>query len=89
MKNIYMKACALVGASVASLATFAADGADSGIVSVDDVTSIFTNAQSSMTSLIDAALPVIIAFVGGGLIIWGGLALVSLLKRGFGAGKGR
>ena len=83
-----------MGASVASLATFAEETSggsttSTGIVSVQDVTDIFSNAQTSMTSLIDAALPVIIAFVGGGLIIWGALALVSLLKRGFGAGKGR
>ena len=63
--------------------------AASGIVSTDDVADIFTEAQTNMTALISAALPVVIAFVGGGLIIWGALALVSLLKRGFGAGKGR
>lgn len=59
------------------------------IVTVADVTDIFTNAQADMTSLLSAAIPVVIAFVGGGLVIWGAIALVGVLKRAFGAGKGR
>ena len=76
---------------LASVAAFAEGGTGTaqGIVEVGDVTEIFTNAQSSMASLLDAALPVIIAFVGGGLIIWGALALISVIKRGLNAGKGR
>lgn len=61
----------------------------SSIVSMSDVTDIFTNAQEDMTSLLSAAIPVVVAFVGGGLIIWGAIALVGVLKRAFGAGKGR
>ena len=91
MKNHIKKALAFVGTAFGSLAVLAeATGSStSGIVAVDDMTGIFTQAQTDMTSLISAALPVVVLFVSGGLIIWGGLALVSLLKRGFGAGKGR
>lgn len=80
-----------LGAALASVVSFAEETAASvgDIVTVTQVEEIFTKAQENMTDLIDVALPVVIAFVGGGLIIWGALALVSLLKRGFGAAKGR
>lgn len=74
---------------LSSALVWAQEAGARSIVSTDDVADIFTEAQTNMTALIGAALPVVIAFVGGGLIIWGALALVSLLKRGFGAGKGR
>lgn len=84
------KLLTMLGSGLASVVALAEEpGTASGIVSIDDVQAIFTGAQSSMTSLIDAALPVIIAFVGGGLIIWGAIALVGVIKRAFGAGKGR
>lgn len=85
------KFLAMLGTGLAGVVAFAEGGATgtNPIVAVDDVKEIFTGAQSSMTSLIDAALPVIIAFVGGGLIIWGAIALVGVIKRAFGAGKGR
>lgn len=77
-------------AATAPMALLAEDSTtSSGIVSTSDVTSIFTQAQTDMTSLLDAAIPVVCAFVGGGLIIWGAIALVGVLKRAFGAGKGR
>lgn len=86
MKKIMLS----LGAVLGSIAAFADNlTTDNSIVQVSDVTGIFEEAQSSMASLIEAALPVVIAFVGGGLIIWGALALVSLLKRGLSAGKGR
>lgn len=78
-----------LGAALASVASFAEGGASNHIVEVNQVKDIFTTAQTNMTDLITAALPVVIAFVGGGLIIWGALALVSLLKRGFGVSRGR
>lgn len=59
------------------------------IVTQAQVGEIFTNAQTDMTSLITAAMPVVVAFVGGGLVIWGAIALVGVIKRAFGAGKGR
>lgn len=88
MKKV-LTALGVVGSSALAFAEEGATGTANAIVEVADVTDIFTNAQDSMGDLIAAALPVVIAFVGGGLIIWGALALVSLLKRGFGAGKGR
>lgn len=88
-----MKKFALaLGGALASVASFAEEtggSADTSLVPVADVSGIFTQAQTAMGSLLDAALPVVIAFVVGGLTIWGALALVSLIKRGFGAGKGR
>ena len=92
MKNFIKKGLTFAGVSVGSALSVLAEETgttSSGIVAVSDMTDIFSTAQSNMSSLIEAALPVVIAFVSGGLIIWGGLALVSLLKRGFGAGKGR
>lgn len=85
------KLLTMCGTALAGVVAFAEGGvtAVDPIVAVDDVKDIFTGAQSSMTSLIEAALPVIIAFVGGGLIIWGAIALVGVIKRAFGAGKGR
>lgn len=85
MKKLFV-ALASVGSSVVALAE---GTAAETIVGTDDVTGIFEAAQTNMEALIDAALPVAIAFVGGGLVIWGALALVSILKRAFGAGKGR
>lgn len=84
---------ATMGTSVLAFAdggtTSGGTGTSNGIADVADVSGIFTAAQSNLAALIDAALPVAIAFVGGGLVIWGAIALVSILKRAFGAGKGR
>ena len=77
-------------AATAPMALLADDSTTaSGIVSTSDVTGIFTQAQTDMSSLLEAAIPVVCTFVGGGLIIWGAIALVGVLKRAFGAGKGR
>lgn len=79
-----------LGTGLLGVAAFAQEsGGGEGIVDAADVTEIFTGAQSSMSALMDAAIPVVIAFVGGGLIIWGAISLVGVLKRAFGAGKGR
>lgn len=78
----------LFGAS-AMLATASAFAAAGDMPDSAAVSEIFTNAQTSLGDLLTAALPVIIAVVGGGLLVWGGIALVGVIKRAFGAGKGR
>lgn len=78
-----------LGTALASVLAFAEESSGSDIVSVSDMTDMFTTAQSNMSSLIDAAIPVAISFVVGGLVIWGAIALVGILKRAFTSGKGR
>lgn len=80
----------LITAMVAlpSLAALA-DTTDTNIITISDVSDIFETATTNMTSLVSAAMPVVISFVGGGLVIWGAFALLRLIKRGFSAGKGR
>lgn len=91
MKKLFYSLAAFAATSPLSLLADDSTGgsSSSGIVSTSDVADIFTNAQTDMTALITSALPVIIAFVGGGLVIWGAIALVGVIKRAFGAGKGR
>lgn len=79
----------LAAVAAAPLSLLAEGGTSTPIVSTADLQGIFTNAQTDMTALITAAMPVIVAFVGGGLVIWGAIALVGVIKRAFGAGKGR
>lgn len=85
------KLLASVATLGSSFAVFADGGTTttSGIVATSDFSDMFSTAQSNMAALIDVALPVAITFVGGGLVIWGAIALVSVLKRAFSAGKGR
>lgn len=89
MKKFFATALASVGGAFAALAEGGTSGISDPIVTVNDVAQIFDTAQTDMASLIDAALPVVIAFVCGGLIIWGALALIGVIKRGLNAGKGR
>lgn len=85
MKKLLYSLAAFAAAPLSLLA----EGAATPIVTQEQVGEIFTNAQTDMTSLITAAMPVVVAFVGGGLVIWGAIALVGVIKRAFGAGKGR
>lgn len=81
-----------LGTAFASVLAFAEETSGTSsteIVSVSDMTDMFTTAQTNMASLIDAAIPVAISFVVGGLVIWGAIALVGILKRAFTSGKGR
>lgn len=89
MKKKLLSFFGALGATALAFADETGSTTASGIISTDDVAEIFEGAQTSMTALIESALPVVIAFVGGGLIIWGVMALIPVIKRAFGAGKGR
>lgn len=84
MKKLIAGAVAL-GPTLALLA----EDTSTYVASTTQLGAVFTNAQTNMTALVTAAMPVISAFVGGGLIIWGAIALLSVIKRAFLAGKGR
>ena len=94
MKKNFNKLLALCGI-LATGAVFAAETTGSsttGLISSTSETALegmFTTAQSNLSSMLDNAIPVIVAFVVGGLVIWGAIALIGVLKRAFSAGKGR
>lgn len=50
---------------------------------------IVTEAQSTLAGLLEQVSGVVGGLVTAGLVIWGGIALVGVLKRAFSAGKGR
>lgn len=91
MKKIFNKLFALgaVMSSGVALAEETSGSSSTAIIGVEDMTDMFSTAQQNMTSLLDAAIPVAVSFVVGGLVIWGAIALVGVLKRAFSAGKGR
>lgn len=76
-KKFLLGAAAVAG----SLATFA-----EGDVTAD---SILTQAQTSLSSLLTTAIPIVGGMVVAGLGIWGVMKLLGLLKRAFGFGTGR
>lgn len=53
------------------------------------VQDIVTQSQSSLSSMLETVGPAVVAIVVAGLAIWGGIALVGVIKRAFNAGKGR
>lgn len=69
---------------VASLGAFADS---TPVVSATDINGIFTGAQTQLTTLFTSAMPVVTAVVLGGLTIWGGLALLRIIKRSFSTAK--
>lgn len=64
-------------------------GSSDALVSTEDVEGIFGNAQTALGDLLTSALPVVGSLVVGGLVIWGAIALIGILKKAFSAGKGR
>lgn len=91
MKNFISK----VGCKVATLAV----GVLGAAVAVAEETSggnttsvaetIISDAQTTMEGILSSAGGAVSALVVAGLVIWAGIAIVGLLKRGFSAGKGR
>lgn len=53
------------------------------------VQDIVTQSQSSLSAMLETVGPAVVAIVVAGLAIWGGIALVGVIKRAFNAGKGR
>lgn len=86
-KNIYRKAF-IAAATLAPAAVFAEETSGSG---TDDtlLTSMLTSIQTAMTDALEAAGPVVTGVIVAGLGLWIAIALVGVLKRAFGAGKGR
>lgn len=83
MKKLLSSAAAVVGSSFVALAQESSSTAASMAGDIAD------QAQSSLVEMLDTVAPVIVAVVVAGLGIWGGIALVGIIKRGFNAGKGR
>lgn len=50
---------------------------------------IANNASATMGNFLTGVAPVIATIVSAGLAVWAGIALVGILKKAFGAGKGR
>ena len=89
MKKLFYSALAFAATSPLALL------AEGGTTGSDDATastlgaSIVEQASETLTGLLDIVAPVIVSVVIAGLAIWGGIALVGMIKRGFNAGKGR
>ena len=83
MKKLFYSALAVAGSASAALAQ---EGSASAINIAETLTE---QAKDSLTGMLDTVAPVIVAVVVAGLSIWGGIALVGIIKRGFTAGKGR
>lgn len=95
IKNKWQKALVFAGMAMTSVMAFA-EGADTSvdadaILGYDNakITDLFTGVKEQFSGLIEAALPYITAFVVAGLVIWGALALIGIMKRAFGSGRGR
>lgn len=50
---------------------------------------IATNAGTTLTNFLTGVGPTIAGIVVAGLAVWGGLALVGIVKKAFAVGKGR
>lgn len=84
MKKLLSSAAAVVGSSFVALAQ---EQTSSNAASMAG--DIAEQAQTSLLEMLNTVAPVIVAVVVAGLGIWGGIALVGIIKRGFNAGKGR
>lgn len=78
-------------AALASLGSFAvmAEGGTAGADTFNAADSIITPAQNALTGVLTSAGGAVASILLAGLAIWGGIAIVGLIKRSFNAGKGR
>lgn len=84
------KLLSTVTSTVLLAATAIAEGeGTSNMPTVSDVEGVFSSFDETLGQLLDKAIPVVTAVIGGGLVIWGAIALVGVLKRAFTVGKGR
>lgn len=81
MKNFrrYAVALSVFGGSLASFAEGTAPTLET----------LTTSATTSLTALLTSAGTAVAGLVTAGLAIWGGIAVIGVLKRAFSAGKGR
>lgn len=63
--------------------------AEEGTGAFNAGTAIITPAQNALTGILTSAGSAVAAVLLAGLAIWGGIAIVGLIKRSFNAGKGR
>lgn len=77
-------------AAVAASAPFMllAQGTEGG-GTTDIAQEIVDQASDTLTDMLSSAGGVIAGLVVAGLAVWGGIALVGVVKRAFSAGKGR
>lgn len=83
MKKLLCSAVAVVGSVPFALAQ------EQNVTAANIAENITEQAQTSLTEMLNTVAPVIVAVIVAGLSIWGGIALVGIIKRGFNAGKGR
>lgn len=86
-KNIYRKAF-IAAAALAPAAVFA-EGTDGGTGDTSLLTDMLSEVKEAMLAALEAAGPVVTGVIVAGLGLWIAIALVGVLKRAFGAGKGR
>lgn len=77
----------LASLSPVALLAAAGDGATEYTGSVAET--IAADASATLTNFLTGVGPVVATIVVAGLGVWGGIALVGIIKRGFSAGKGR
>ena len=87
MKKLLPSLLATVGGAVTALA----EGAASGAVAYENsvAKTIVDDASTTLTNFITGAGAVVAGIIVAGLAIWGGIALVGILKKAFSTGKGR
>lgn len=86
-KNLYRKAfIASVALSPAALLAEETGGSTTGSTFLVD---LLSDVKGDMVDALEAAGPYITGVITAGLAIWISIALVGVLKRAFGAGKGR
>lgn len=86
-QKFYLAACAV---AASPFAVFADETSGSGTTETTDVASqIVSESSDVLQGMLTNAGTVVTDLVIAGLAIWGGIALVGILKRAFSAGKGR
>lgn len=82
-QKFYLAACSVAASPFAALA------AEGDGETTDIAQNIVDGSSEALKSMLGSAGTVVTDLVIAGLAIWGGIALVGILKRAFSAGKGR
>ena len=89
MKKLIYSALAFAATSPLALLAEETGSGTSDVTASGLAEGLVSAAGESLTGMLDTVAPVIVTVVVAGLAIWGGIALVGMIKRGFNAGKGR
>lgn len=90
VKNLFTRAAVVAAFSLPSLAVLAEEAGEGGSdASASLGSQVVSSAQGTLTTVLTAAGPAILAIIGAGLALWAGISIVGILKRAFSAGKGR